>query len=260
MLAAELYYSHYQEKEKDTLPVVLIHGAAGNHLSWGIGIRRLKGFRVFALDLPGHGKSAGKDGMQTIHGYAQAVVRWLDAINLRRAVFVGHSMGGAIAMELGIRFRERVLGLGLIATGVRLRVHPDLMDLASRKESFYKAIEMLVTNSFSPQTPCRLVELASQRMAETRPSVLHGDLLACTNFDVKEEIDALRTPVLVVCGTQDKMTPLRYAQYMADTIPNARLQVIPDSAHMLILERPAEVATVLDVFLQTIDYFPGEEV
>jgi pimeloyl-ACP methyl ester carboxylesterase len=169
-------------------------------------------------------------------------------------------MGGAIAMELGIHFPERVLGLGLLATGVRLKVHPDLLGLASRPETFYKAIDMLVTYSFSPNAPPRLVELATKRLVETRPSVLHGDLLACTNFDVKEQIAALHCPVLVIAGTQDPMTPLRYAQFMADTIPGARLQVIPDAGHMLILERPAEVAAALDQFLHKLIYFPGEEV
>jgi pimeloyl-ACP methyl ester carboxylesterase len=258
--AAELYYSLYREKEKDALPVVLLHGAAGNHLSWGVDIRRLRNYQVFALDLPGHGKSAGRDGQQTIDGYVQAVVGWMDALGLRRAVFVGHSMGGAIALGLGIHYPGRVLGLGLVSTGVRLKVHPDLLELASRPETFYKAIDMLATHSFGPKTPPRLVELVSKRMAETRLSVLHGDLLACTNFDVKDQVLALHCPVLVVGGTQDVMTPLRYAQFMADTIPGARLQVILDAGHMVILEKPAEVAAALDQFLRKIVYFHGEEV
>lgn len=258
-VAAELYYSLYRGTEKDTLPVVLMHGAAGIHLSWAAEIRRLKGNRIYALDLPGHGKSGALDGQQTVAGYARKVVEWLEAVGLHRAVFVGHSLGGAIALELGIYYPEHVLGLGLVSTGVRLRVNPELLELASRAATFNTAIAVLVANSFSPQAPARLVELVTQRMAETRPSVLHGDLLACTIFDVKEQIASLKRPVLVIGGTQDQMTPLRYSQFMADTIPGAKLHVIPNAGHMVILEQPLEVATALGDFLKTIVYNPGEE-
>lgn len=259
-VAAEIYYSLYREAEKDTLPVVLMHGAAGNHLSWSAEIRRLKGFRIYALDLPGHGKSAALDAQQSAAGFARKVIEWLAAVGLHRAVFVGHSLGGAIALELGINYPEHVLGLGLVSTGVRLRVNPQVLELASSAATFYKAVDLIVASSFSQHAPARLVELATRRMAETRPSVLHGDLLACTNFDVKEQVATLRRPVLVIGGTKDQLTPLRYAQFMADTIPNARLYVIPDAGHMLILERPLEVAAALADFLRSIVYSPGEEV
>lgn len=258
-VAAELYYSLYQKAETDTLPVVLLHGAAGNRLSWAPDIRRLKGYRVFALDLPGHGKSATKDAQQTIAGFAKKVIDWLDAVDLRRAVFVGHSMGGAIALELGLRYPQNVLALGLISTGVRLRVNPQMLQLASTSATFTEALNIITAYSFSENTPRRLVELATKRMAETRPSVLHGDLRACNSFDVKEQTPRINRPVIVICGTDDQMTPLRHSQYMASTIPHAQLHVINRAGHMLILERSTEVAAVLDSFLSTISYKPGEE-
>jgi pimeloyl-ACP methyl ester carboxylesterase len=258
-VAAELYYSLYQETEKNTLPVVLLHGAAGNHLSWAADIRRLKGYRVYALDLPGHAKSESLGGQQTIAGFASNVIEWLAAVGLARAVFVGHSLGGAIALELGLNHPEYVLGLGLVSTGVRLRVDPELLELASRSATFQKAIDKLVANSFSSQTPARLVELAAQRMADTRPSVFHGDLMACNEFDVKEQVTSLKRPSVVIVGTQDQMTPVRYAQFMADTIPGAQLRIIPEAGHMVILEQPGQVAAALREFLQTIVYSPGEE-
>ena len=259
-VAADLYYTLYREQKKDTLPVVLLHGAGGNHLSWATEIRRMQGFRVFALDLPGHGKSKGRDGQQMVSEYANIVLEWLEAAGLRRAVFVGHSLGGAIALALAIDNPEYVLGLGLVSTGVRLRVHPGLLELASQPAAFYKAIDLLVTNSFGTKAPARLVELAAQRMAETRPSVFYGDLLACDRFDVKEQVNTLRLPVLVIAGTQDLLTPLRYSQYMADTIPGARLCVIPGAGHMVILEQPGLVARALEEWLRSIVYNPGEEV
>lgn len=258
-VAADIYYSLYRGSEKDTLPVVLLHGAAGNHLSWAAEIRRLKGSLIYALDLPGHGKSGILDGQQTVAGYAGKVIEWLEALRLQRAVFVGHSLGGAIALQMGIFHPEHVLGLGLVSTGVRLRVNSELLELAARKTTFNTAVAVLVKKSFSAQAPTRLVELVTQRMLETRPSVLYGDLMACNSFDVKERVGAIKRSTIVIGGALDQMTPLRYSQFMADSIPGAEMRIIPNAGHMMILEKPLEVALVLDNFLKRIVYNPGEE-
>ncbi|MGD9091656.1 MAG: alpha/beta fold hydrolase, partial [Anaerolineales bacterium] len=124
-VAADLYYHTYHEDIYP--PVVLIHGAGGNHLYWPSEIRRLAGFHVYALDLPAHGKSGGL-AQQSIEAYAGAVIAWLDSIGLHRAIFIGHSMGGAIIQVLALDHPEHVLGLGLIASGAKLRVAPQLLD------------------------------------------------------------------------------------------------------------------------------------
>jgi len=129
-VAANLYYYTASDNEIGKRPVVIIHGAGGTHLYWPPEIRRLSGYRVYALDLPGHGKSDASRGRQTIADYAGCVLEWLDAIGLNRAVFVGHSMGSAIALTLAIHHPQQVLGLGLVGAGARLRVHPDILENA----------------------------------------------------------------------------------------------------------------------------------
>ena len=247
-IAASLYYcAHLQEGQMQT-PVVLIHGAGGTHLQWSPQLRRLPGYRVFALDLPGHGKSGGR-GLQSIQGYAKAVVEWLQAVGFSRAVFVGHSMGGAIALILALDHPQHVSELALVSTGARLRVHPAILDNAASESTYLTAIQTIIEWAFSPQAPPRMVELAARRMAETRASVLYGDFLACNNFDVCERLAEIRHPTLVVCGAEDRMTPLRYSQYLAEHMPNARLEIIPNAGHMVILEQPQAVANTLLAFL-----------
>jgi pimeloyl-ACP methyl ester carboxylesterase len=236
----------YQEKER--LPVVLLHGAGGTHLYWPSEIRRLPGFRMIAVDLPGHGKSPSR-GRQSISEYAAELVNWLEAAGLHRAAFVGHSMGSAIALALALDYPAHVLGIGLVGSGGRLRVAPALLEASASPETFEAAVAMTISHSFSPQVNPRLVELATQRMAETRPSVLHSDFLACNSFDVTARLGEIGAPTLVVCGEHDQMTPPRAARYLNENIPRSVLEVVPNAGHMVMLERPAEVAAILSSFL-----------
>ena len=85
--------------------------------------------------MPGHGKSPGR-GRQSIEAYAADILKWMGEIELNRAVFIGHSMGSAIAIRLALNHPEIVLGLGLIGSGASLRVHPDLLDSTSSAVSY----------------------------------------------------------------------------------------------------------------------------
>jgi pimeloyl-ACP methyl ester carboxylesterase len=253
-LAAEIYYHLYADRgESLHPPVVLIHGAGGTHLVWPPEIRKLPGYRVYALDLPGHGKSGGR-GFQSISAYAQAILEWMDAIGIHRAVFVGHSMGSAIAANLELEHPVHVAGLTLIGSGVRLRVSPELLESAASPTTFHRTVEMIVSWSFCEKSPARLIELASRRMEEGRSSVLHGDLLACNAFNEMERISMIRSPTLILCGINDRMTPVRYSQYMAANISGAKLKSIPDAGHMVMLEKPKEVAKALLDFLPEVSY------
>lgn len=250
-IADSIYYLVYQTGEK--LPVVLLHSAGGSLLSWPAEIRRLAGYRIYALDLPGHGKSGGQ-GYQSISSYADVVMEWLDAVGLPRAVFVGHSMGSAIVQMLALDHPGHVLGLVLIGSAASLPVNPMLINESANQTTFNKAVEKVVSWSFSPQTPQNIKTLVAKRLAETRPSVLHGDFLACDTFNVTNRIHEIHQPTLVICGSQDKMTPVRNAYFLADNLPAARVEIIPGAGHMVMLERSQEVAASLAQFFRQIPY------
>jgi pimeloyl-ACP methyl ester carboxylesterase len=253
-ISNEIYYHIYEGSgEGQRPPVVLIHGAGCTHLYWPSELRRLPGYRVYAPDLPGHGKSGGR-GQQSILAYADELLDWLTSLGLHSAVFVGHSMGSAIILSLALNHPEHVLGLVLIGGGARLRVAPVLLEGAAQPTTFQNVIETIVSWSFSPQAPAQLVELAKQNMAETRPSVLHSDLLACDAFDKSEHISEIRQPTLIICGEDDKMTPLRSSQFLSSSIANATLEIIPHAGHMVMLEQPQAVAEALARFLSSISF------
>jgi len=248
--AAGLYYFAHGLEQTHRPPVLLLHGAGGTHLHWPPEIRRLNGQRILALDLPGHGKSEGV-GFQSVLDYAQSVAAFIRALKLPPVILVGHSMGGAIAQTLALRFPKRVCGLGLVGTGARLRVSPAILENASTPATFPLAVQMVMDMAFGPQADTRLKELAAERMLETRSSVLYGDFIACDSFDVMEKIKRIKIPTLVVCGTEDKMTPMRYSEYFAENIEGARLNMVDGAGHMVMLERAQRVAEILLDFFNT---------
>lgn len=255
-LLNNFYYFSHNETDFSRPAVILLHGAGGSHLSWPPEIRHLPGQRIYALDLPGHGKSP-QIGRHSIEEYAEDVLDFLDALKVRKAVFVGHSMGGAIALSLAIHHPSRALGLGLVATAPRLRVAPLLLEQTTSSASFPLAAQTVIDWSFSPQADSRLRELTHQRLAETRPLVLHGDFLACNAFDESLALRRIKLPTLILCGEQDKMTPLHFSEQMHLRIKDSIFHQIADAGHMLMLEQPAVCANFLRLFLDGISYQPG---
>jgi pimeloyl-ACP methyl ester carboxylesterase len=256
-LSAGMYYFDSGGDNWARPAVILIHGAGGNHLYWPPEIRRMRGQRIYALDLPGHGKSEGI-GRQSIADYARCVLAFMDSLKIHKAIFIGHSMGGAVALWLGIHNPSRTLGLGLVSTAPRLRVCPELLSSSSTPATFPLAIKMAVDMSFGPQADPRTKELAAQRMSEVRFSVLNGDFLACDAYDEANVLGRAKAPALIICGTEDKMTPLRYSQTMRERIKNSLLHVVDGAGHNVMLEQPQVVANVLNLFLDSISYRPGE--
>ncbi len=241
-----IYASLSEAGEKP--PVVLLHGAGGSHLSWPPQIRRLPANTVIALDLPGHGRSNGP-GMQSIPEYADSVSKWMHAVDLKSAVLVGHSMGSAIALHLAVAYPALISGLGLIGSAAHLRVNPELIAESADERKFPQAVEKIIAWSFSPSYPERLKKLVADRMELTNPKVLAGDLVACDLYDSSEILKMVRCPTLVLSGEKDKMVPARMAVHLADQIPTAQLEIVPDAGHMVMLERPDEVAAILARFL-----------
>jgi pimeloyl-ACP methyl ester carboxylesterase len=251
--AASLYYFACGEELRDRPPVLLLHGGGGSHLSWPPQIRRLSGQRVFTLDLPGHGKSEGI-GRQEIDEYGKTIIEFMKALRLSAAVMVGFSMGGAIALSLALGARKRVLGLGLVGSGAKMRVASSTLEMAANPSTFQSAVETIVENSYSHTADERLKELAVKQMAETRQAVLYGDFLACDFFDVTEVVNKIRLPTLLICGSEDRMMPPNRSEYLRDQIEGARLHVLEGAGHMVMIERPEEVAGLLTGFLDQISY------
>lgn len=243
----EVHYAQRRPVPEAGPPVVLVHGAGGTHQHWLYQVRDLPGSPTYAVDLPGHGRSVGP-GRDTISAYGDWLVTFFDAAGLDRAVVVGHSMGGAIAQDVALRYADRIAGLGLVATGARLRVAPAILDgILADKEA---AVGLITEWAFGPEAPPEMTRLGRRQMAETPAEVLHGDFVACDAFDVRDRLGQIRVPALVLCGTKDWLTPSKYSVFLRDGIAGATLHLVEGAGHMVMVERPQAVVQALAGFLQ----------
>ena len=251
--AGEIHYRRSVRNNQGRVPLILIHGAGGSYLYWSPEVRHLSKEDVMAIDLPGHGASAGV-GRETIDAYAGDVIGFMDSLNISQGVIAGHSMGGAVVQWMSLNNPERVRAVILIGSGAKLRVHSKLIQYCSEENTYPQAVDMIIDWAFSAQADQRLIELSIKRMLEMPGNVLLNDFKACDDFDVRDQVSEIEQPTLVLCGEDDQMTPVRFSQYLADKIPNSQLEVIPNAGHMVMLEQPEIVANLIKGFLSKIDF------
>jgi len=229
-------------------PVVLVHGVGGSHQQWPEALRSLPWRRVLALDLPGHGSSPGP-ALTTVAAMARRVLDFVEALGAGPAVLVGHSMGGAVALTAAVQAPERVAGLGLVATGARLKVAPAVLQATADPATLAQGAEAIGGLSFGPGAAPDLRGAYVEGLLAAAPGVVHLDFAACDAFDLMDDLPELGTPALVVCGTADQLTPPRYSTFLRDCLFGARLERGPGAGHLVMLEAPEHVAVALEGFL-----------
>lgn len=179
--------------------------------------------------------------------YADFLRDWADALQLPPFVLVGHSMGGGIALTFALQYPQRLRGLGLVATGSRLRVHPDILEtIGTDKQGVgQRLVEWVHGQRTSPAQRQQYLN----HFLSVDTDVLVGDWLACDRFDVMQRLSEIQAPTLIIAGSQDQMTPVKFASFMAAEIADADLTIIDGAGHMIMLEQPAIVTSAIAGFL-----------
>jgi pimeloyl-ACP methyl ester carboxylesterase len=222
--------------------LVFIHGSGGSHEQWS-GQMAL-GCNSIALDLPGHGQSGG-EAFANIGQAAAGVAGFLAQLQLPRPLYlVGFSMGAAIAMSCALHYPERMDGIILMGAGQRMKVMPALLAALQLGQNDPDFISL----GFTSQAPTELVAAMVKTFGAVSPAVLYADFSACNDFDISQELAGIDKPTLVIAGVEDKLTPLKLADYVASHIPNARLEIIPSAGHFVMLEKPEEVNRLIQEF------------
>lgn len=237
--------------------VVLLHGAGMDHTVFALQARALAhhGRNVLALDLPGHGRSAGP-ALDSIGALADWVLAAAAAAGAERFVIAGHSMGALVALEVTARGGERVAAAALLGFVPEMRVHPDL--LAAARAGSHGAIELMTSWSFAPAgqlganpAPGLWLPGSALRLLERAdPASLALDLAACDAYrDAAESAGKIRRPVLLLLGGEDRMTPASRGRGFAAVLADARVVVLPEAGHMMMIEDPMGTLSALRTLL-----------
>ncbi len=246
--------------------VVLVHGAGMDRTVWQLQSRWLAhhGRRVAAVDLPGHGGSGG-EALTTIAALADWLADLVDALGGRAAV-VGHSMGALAVLELAAARPERVTHLVVCGAAAAMPVHPGLLTAAGADDPL--AARLITSWGLAPRSRLGghpvpgmwMPGATTALLRRSAPGVLAVDLAACDahGSGPVEAARRVRCPVTVVCGGDDRMTPVRAVGPLVDALEEAagdagvgspRLVVIEGAGHMMMLEDPSATRTALDAAL-----------
>lgn len=226
--------------------ILLVHGSGGYKELYRQQITGLSGrANAAAIDLPGHGDTPGP-GLTEVSDYAAWLARFLAAGPVRPVV-LGHSLGGAVALQTALDHPELLSGLILMGSGARLRVMPQF--LAGLAENYQATIQGGLSFSYADGADPTLVAEGIKNMLNTPAELVFGDFSACDRFDVMDRVAGVTLPTMALVGDQDRLTPLKYSQHLATVMPNCRVKVIAGAGHMTNLERPGEVTEAIAEFL-----------
>jgi pimeloyl-ACP methyl ester carboxylesterase len=240
-----------------SLPTIaFVHGALNDHSVWTLLARWAAhhGFGVLAVDLPGHMRSAGP-ALKSVEAMADWLLELLDAAAVQHATLAGHSLGSLVALEAAARAPDRATRLLMFGTAVPMPVTDAL--LAASRDAPHKAIDMVVTYSFStlaakPSYPGPGVWLRGSARGLMRqvlahgddPLLFHTDFVACNGYDNGRAAAAnITCPAHLLLAAQDQMTPPRNALEIATAL-KATVQTLP-GGHFMMQEQPDAMLVAL---------------
>ncbi len=229
-------------------PVLMIHGSMSTHRVWDKQRVLAKKYALLFIDLPGHGQSEPLEGDITVQRFAGIIAQLLQKIGYKGVFLMGHSLGGAIALQLALDHASRLGGLMLVGTGAKMGVLPAILE--GLRTDYRAGIELATGQmAFAEGADQVLVERSKEECLRCPQEVGYNDFVACNNFDVRERLGEIRVPSLVVVGAEDKLTPVKWSQYLADHLQNAELTIIERAGHMVMLEQSEKLNQAIDAFL-----------
>jgi pimeloyl-ACP methyl ester carboxylesterase len=241
------YYAGDWPLDMGKATLIFIHGAGGSGIFWQAQVESLAArANTLSIELPGHGGSDG-EGLDKIEDYAQAVVGFIQAIDVPRPIPCGLSMGGAITQQLMLECPHLLKAGILIGTGSRLKVAPVIFEMVEKDFASY--VDMMGSLATSAKTDPTIRESFKVQIARCKPEITRGDFCACDRFDVTQRLSAIDFPVLVVTAEDDKLTPPKYGIALAQGIKNATRSHIIDAGHIVPMEKPGDVNKAILQFL-----------
>ena len=244
------------------MPILLVHGFPLDHTMWKHQLNHFGSrYRVIAPDLRGFGGSTLDDDDESIsmESFADDLEGILDSLSVTEPViYCGLSMGGYIGWQFLQRYRSRVAAMILCDT----RSAADAVEIARGRQMM---AQQVISNGVDEAAKTMIAKLFCQNSIDTQPRMVNEVLSVMLRTDrrsvaaaqrgmsmrpdMTDTLSAIDVPSLVICGTEDVITPPDEMRAMADQIPNSTFELIPDAGHMAPMENPNAFNSLVDRFL-----------
>lgn len=247
---------HYQISGSGPV-VTLAHSLAIDLSLWdGIAPRLAERFTVLRFDARGHGQTSAPEGPYTWPMLVADLVGLLDALKIERTHFVGLSMGGMLGQHFALAHPERLDKLVLVST--TSRVPPEAKPLWDERIAIARTqgmqahvagtLERWFTAPYRAAHPEVMARIGAM-IAATPVAGYAGWGEAIKTLDLTEKLAAVRAPTLVICGADDPGTPPAANRAIAEAIPDARFEMLPNASHQLVIEQAEAFTRLLMDFL-----------
>ncbi len=252
----ELYYEEYGAG----VPVVLIHGLAGDCGAWKAQIERLKkNYRVLAFDNRGAGRSSAPDYPYTSKHFADDTIGLMDAVGITEpAHIIGRSMGGAIAQIMALDYPERMRSLLITASFGKLDRYGH--------QILYNINEVVKAQGYGPAAkhqslfffPPRYFNEHKEELDAFEAGLSNTDrpvrgyvhsTNACLTHDALDRLGGVRCPTLVLAGGQDVLCAASASRAIADRVPNCEIKIYEEASHFFLIQCFEESLSDIEDFL-----------
>ena len=250
---------HYLAEGPADKPALVFSNSLGSDLRiWNSMVPQFtKNFRVIRYDTRGHGLSEAPPPPYRVDDLARDVAGLLDALEIKEAVVCGLSVGGVIAQQLAIAYPDRVRALVLCDTGARIGTVASWEErIATVREHGLGALaapsmERWFTQDFRRRHSDDVRGYAAMVLRTSADGYV-GTCCALRDADLTQAASSINKPTLVLCGDQDIATPPEMARQLASVIPDARLLLIPEAAHISCVEQPEVMAKKMMQFFREV--------
>lgn len=237
------------------IPIIFLHGVGSDKSAWRPQLAHFASERrAVAFDYPGYGDSDPAPEGTTRDDYASAIVAGMAAVGIERAHICGLSLGGVVAIAIHHAAPDACASLALADT---FAAHPDGHAIYERSVAASSdlrvmaeaRVDVLLAQPAETAVRSEVVET----MARISPAAYRMGAAAVWLADQTERAQAIRVPTLVLCGTEDKITPPALSSALTRLIPGAHYEPIERAGHLTNLEQPAAFNTAIGAFIRGVD-------
>lgn len=249
----------YDDVGQGNIPVIFLHGYPFDKSMWREQLNALQdSYRLIACDLRGFGRSTDEETPLSMDLFSDDLIAFMEQLHIDKAVLCGLSMGGYIALNACKKFPERFEALVLCDTQC-------IADTVEKKKKRYETIseievdgvddfnEKFIQSVFHKDSLSNKKELVEQMRGvvfHNSPYIISQGLVALAErSETCSSLGEVAVPALIICGREDKVTPLSESEFMHENIPDSQLRVIDNAGHLSNLEQPAEFNKHLSDFL-----------